>query len=61
MLLSHFTDTYPPMLTNGDSMLASATTTMKSIDGNQVEISLLPNPDYAEAVNCVVMGNVYSK
>lgn len=42
-------------------MLASATTTVKSIDGNQVEISLLPNPDYAEAVNCVVMGNVYSK
>ena len=61
MLLSHFTDNYPPMMTNGDSIHSSSTTNIRTVDGNQVEISILPNPAYHEAVNSVVMGNVYSK
>ena len=61
MLLSHFTGNYPPMLTDGDSVHAASTTCVRTVDGNQVDISILPNPAYHEAVNSVVMGNVYSK
>jgi 2-oxoglutarate dehydrogenase E1 component len=58
MLMAEFADTAPMLFETGDVMYHLSTTCHKVINGQKIEISLLPNPSHLEAVDPVVNGYV---